>query len=334
MKVAWPLRALIAVARVLLPRRIFLALVAPVVAEAEGRGLRVALRVFVAVLEQLGRYALLVPRDWLAEAGFQVRSRLQAIVTPAPLSPASAREVSMSLGDRMLSTDNPAARRRAIAGSAAIALHAAVIAVAVVWSFVKVEELPVPPSLPIVLTIEAPKPPPAPKPLRAQEPRRPQRVSQAGHVAPAVSRAVVSEAPAQSQTVTSEATAPCTSNCGGPGDGDGDGGDDGIQDGTAPAPEPPLRFIPPTWKQPERVSGHDPAYTAEAKAAHLDGSVKLKVCFDKQGAVTDAKVLQGMPMGMTEAAVRTVQTWRYRPYLVGGQAIRGCVLTTFNFTLR
>ena len=58
----------------------------------------------------------------------------------------------MSLGDRMLATENPAARRRAIAGTAAIALHAAVIAGAVVWSAMKVDELP--PRPPLLAVIE------------------------------------------------------------------------------------------------------------------------------------------------------------------------------------
>lgn len=334
MRAAWSARALLAVARALLPRRVFVALVAPVVTMAGDGGFLGAVRMLAAVVEQLGRYALLVVRDWILEADLRARGWLAAAVTPGPIAP--AMEVSMSLGDRMLSRADPAARRRAIAGTAAIAVHAAVIVVAVVWSAVKVDELPAPPLGTAIVFREPPKPPPAPERARATERRKPRRVSQAGPTEVPQARAAEAKelAPVQQR---GEVAAACTVACGsardgdGEGDGDGDGDGDGPAMGTAPEPR---RFIPPTWRQPERTGGGDPAYTPAARAARLEGSVKLKICFDRQGAVTDATVLQGMPMGMTEAAERAVRAWRYRPYLVGGQPIRGCVLTTFNFRLR
>ncbi len=340
MRLSWPVRAIVALAQALLPRRIFLALVAPVVAEAAGRGWRGTLRALAAVSEQLLRYVLLVPRDWLAEADFVLRGWLRASLAPTQAAPAT--EVSMSLGDRMLSTENPAGRRRAIAGTVAIAVHAVAIVAAVVWSFAKVDELPAPPpGLSVVFHVPKPPLPPTPKAPRAKDtpPSRGKRAA-AEAVAPVVApqrRAETEAAPAKDEP--DEPGETCTgADCAGDPEGKGPpGSGPGAPGGTGtdPAPaEPPIKFIPPTWRQPERIAGSDPAYTLEAKAARLDGSVRLKVCFDKEGAVTSAQVLQGMPMGMTEAAVRAVRGWRYRPYLVGGQAIRGCIATTFNFALR
>jgi protein TonB len=110
-----------------------------------------------------------------------------------------------------------------------------------------------------------------------------------------------------------------------------------VPDGTdavTPTPVPPTpKFILPTMEQPQRIAGADPAYTPEAKAARVTGDVRLRVCFDTSGAVTTVDVKHGLPMGLTESAIRAVRGWRYRPYLMNGQAVPGCLFTKFAFRL-
>ncbi len=52
-------------------------------------------------------------------------------------------------------------------------------------------------------------------------------------------------------------------------------------------------------------------YTEEAKQAGVEGMVILKVLVGEDGRVRDVKVVQGLPHGLTEAAVRAIKACRY-----------------------
>ena len=52
-------------------------------------------------------------------------------------------------------------------------------------------------------------------------------------------------------------------------------------------------------------------YTEEAKQAGVEGTVVLKVLVGEDGRVRDVKVVQGLPHGLTESAVRAVKACRY-----------------------
>jgi TonB family protein len=52
-------------------------------------------------------------------------------------------------------------------------------------------------------------------------------------------------------------------------------------------------------------------YTEEAKEAGVEGTVILKVLVGEDGRVRDVKIVQGLPHGLTEAAVRAVKACRY-----------------------
>ncbi|HJX55050.1 MAG TPA: TonB family protein [Polyangia bacterium] len=52
-------------------------------------------------------------------------------------------------------------------------------------------------------------------------------------------------------------------------------------------------------------------YTEEAKQAGVEGTVILKVLVGEDGRVRDVKIVQGLPHGLTEAAVRAIKACRY-----------------------
>ena len=62
-------------------------------------------------------------------------------------------------------------------------------------------------------------------------------------------------------------------------------------------------------------------YTDEAREAGLEGIVILSFVVDENGRVRDIKVLQGLGLGLTEAAKRTVQACAFSPGERDGKAV-------------
>jgi len=75
-----------------------------------------------------------------------------------------------------------------------------------------------------------------------------------------------------------------------------------------------------------------PIYPADAKAAHVSGTVVLDATIGKDGSVESLHVVSGPPM-LQQAALDVAKSWRYHPYLLNGEPVR--VRTTINiiFTL-
>ena len=61
------------------------------------------------------------------------------------------------------------------------------------------------------------------------------------------------------------------------------------------------------------VSKGDPEYTAEAKAAGLQGTVTLFVEVGLDGKPRVVHVLEGLGLGLDEKSVEVVKQWQYRP---------------------
>jgi TonB family protein len=57
----------------------------------------------------------------------------------------------------------------------------------------------------------------------------------------------------------------------------------------------------------------DPQYTPEARAAGLQGTLTLYVEVDAIGKPSDIEVMEGLGMGLDEAAINAVRQWQYRP---------------------
>ncbi len=74
----------------------------------------------------------------------------------------------------------------------------------------------------------------------------------------------------------------------------------------------------------------DPEYPAAAKASGQRGSVVLQVLIGRDGAVQDAKFLQGS-LVFARAAIDAVKQWRFKPYSMNGRAVSVQTVVTLNF---
>jgi TonB family protein len=77
----------------------------------------------------------------------------------------------------------------------------------------------------------------------------------------------------------------------------------------------------------------DPPYTKEAKAAKVQGVVTLWIVVGVDGTVTDAKVVQAFNKGLTENAVNTVKTWKFKPAMKAGKPVPCKVMVEVSFKI-
>jgi TonB family protein len=95
--------------------------------------------------------------------------------------------------------------------------------------------------------------------------------------------------------------------------------------GLPAAPQPEL---PPG---PHRVGGKilppvrrhapPPRYPEIARAARIQGEVTLEAVIDATGEVTRIRVIQGLPLGLDQAAVEAVRKWRFEPATYNGKPV-------------
>jgi len=76
-----------------------------------------------------------------------------------------------------------------------------------------------------------------------------------------------------------------------------------------------------------------PVYPPEARAARVQGTVMLGAIIDRQGMVKDLKVISGPPE-LRDSAIGAVQQWRYRPYMLNGEAVEVETQIQVNYALR
>lgn len=80
------------------------------------------------------------------------------------------------------------------------------------------------------------------------------------------------------------------------------------------------------------LSKVQPIYPADAKAARIQGSVVIGVVIGKDGNIQSERLVSGHPL-LAPAAMDAVKQWKYRPYLLNGQAVEVDTQVTINFTL-
>jgi TonB family protein len=117
------------------------------------------------------------------------------------------------------------------------------------------------------------------------------------------------------------------------------------------APLPPVKSLPPLSseeifnaithdaktqgvQEPELLKSPLPPYTAEARAAKIEGIVVLQVVVRKDGSIADAKVIRGLGYGLDESALNTLKTqWRFKPGMLNGQPINVRCVVEISFRL-
>ncbi|HET9225827.1 MAG TPA: energy transducer TonB [Thermoanaerobaculia bacterium] len=86
-------------------------------------------------------------------------------------------------------------------------------------------------------------------------------------------------------------------------------------------------------ERPVKISGALPKYPEEARKARVSGVVTLEAVIDEQGNVTDVKVLKGLPMGLDQAAIDAVKTWKFKPATLDGKPVKVYYTLTVTFTM-
>jgi len=102
-----------------------------------------------------------------------------------------------------------------------------------------------------------------------------------------------------------------------------------------PPPEPtgPI-YVTGDVTKPEKINEIQPQYTEIARKARIQGVVILQATIDKNGDITDIKVLKPLPMGLAEAAVSAVQQWKFKPATLNGKPVAVYYNLTVNFQLQ
>jgi protein TonB len=76
----------------------------------------------------------------------------------------------------------------------------------------------------------------------------------------------------------------------------------------------------------------EPNYPEKAVRAGLQGPVVLQAWIGRDGRIRDLKLIRGSLL-LGQAACETVKQWRYKPYLLNGQAVEAETYVTVDFTL-
>ena len=95
-------------------------------------------------------------------------------------------------------------------------------------------------------------------------------------------------------------------------------------------PHVPLRIS--QLSPADLINGPRPFYPATARLARIEGTVVLSALIARDGSIQRLQVLSGHPM-LVSAAVDAVRQWRYRPYMLNGEAVEVETQITVNFTL-
>jgi TonB family protein len=80
------------------------------------------------------------------------------------------------------------------------------------------------------------------------------------------------------------------------------------------------------------ISKVQPTYPPDARAARIQGPVVIAAIIGKDGNIESERVVSGDPL-LAPAATDAVKQWKYRPYLLNGQAVEVDTQITVNFTL-
>lgn len=87
-------------------------------------------------------------------------------------------------------------------------------------------------------------------------------------------------------------------------------------------------------KKPEILVKTQPRYTELARRANIEGVVILKAVIDERGYVTDLMVIKTLPMGLDDAAMDAVRTWRFKPATLHDRPVKVYYNLTVNFQIQ
>ena len=86
-------------------------------------------------------------------------------------------------------------------------------------------------------------------------------------------------------------------------------------------------------RKPRITSRPAPEYTQAARRNRISGNVVLIIVLCRTGKVTDAKVVQGLPQGLTESCLDAAKRIEFEPAEKDGQPVSVRMQIEYNFDL-
>lgn len=91
-------------------------------------------------------------------------------------------------------------------------------------------------------------------------------------------------------------------------------------DGPAPRMAPNKLRISSGVAESNLVHKIDPEYPQAARIAHIQGDVVLQCIIDREGDISDIRVVSGHPV-LIQPSLDAVKQWKYKPYTLNGQPV-------------
>jgi protein TonB len=98
-------------------------------------------------------------------------------------------------------------------------------------------------------------------------------------------------------------------------------------------PEGPI-YVGGDVQPPEKIVAPQPQYTEIARKARVQGVVIVQAIINKQGDVTNVKILKGLAMGLDTEAVKAIKQWKFKPATLNGKPVDVYYNLTVNFRLQ
>lgn len=92
--------------------------------------------------------------------------------------------------------------------------------------------------------------------------------------------------------------------------------------------------VPPGGTPPQIVRRDAPDYPIAARRAGIEGPVILRVVIQRDGSVGDVEIVKDLPLGLGDAAARSVRRWRFRPATLDGNPIAVYYTITVRYRLQ
>jgi TonB family protein len=90
--------------------------------------------------------------------------------------------------------------------------------------------------------------------------------------------------------------------------------------------------VPASTMEVNLVTSRVPVYPETAKAMGIEGPVVVEAAISRSGAVEYARAISGDPH-LRAAAEEAVTKWRYKPYLINGNAVEAATQVRVVFKL-
>jgi TonB family protein len=111
----------------------------------------------------------------------------------------------------------------------------------------------------------------------------------------------------------------------------------GPPEGVGPAGEPPSGAGPAGEGRVQKarlINRVYPNYTEQARANKVSGLVKMELLVGAYGRVKDARIIEGLPDGLNEEALRAAYKMRFRPTMRDGVPEESWLTISVDFSLR